>query len=222
MGSACARPSSGGDGGVCGCFFGGVSGEISTGEPRLTEFQELLGRSRGFKGVSALPSLLRNLLVGTERLQQQDLAASGAGLGVFPSGIPRTIRCSQQEGPGSPPGAAPPHLPQPPQSARSDSRLLWLKGCCQCPPVGGFSSLLFIQLLPGAVDSPPLLGRLRFQNFLQVSGRWQAGRVTRQSQDLHNSGKIKRQNTFVRFPLWQGRARAGFWSQGVVGWLIPL
>lgn len=65
----------------------------------------------------------------------------GAGRGgvVFPPGIPRTRCRSQQEGP---PGAAPLHLPQPPVCAQAllgaHSRLLWLKGYCQCPPVDGF------------------------------------------------------------------------------------
>lgn len=212
---------SGGDGGVGGCFFGGVSGEISAGEPGLTELQELLGRSRGFKGVSALPSLLRNSWWAQSSCSSRNWLLQGLGLGfshqefqdnsLFPAGGSREPPWSCT--PSSPP--APPACSERLQAAvvkrmlsMPSCRWLFIPSIYSTPPWRcGFSPS------PRAPSFPELS-----PGFGAVAGWTGHPAITGFAQLWEN----KETKHFCSVPTVAGESRAGFWSQGVVGWLIPL
>lgn len=62
----------------------------------------------------------------------------GLGEGDFWDFPPRNSKDSSVLPAGGSQSCTPTSPPAPPARAGSHSRLLWLKGYCQCPPVGGF------------------------------------------------------------------------------------
>lgn len=150
---------------------------------------ELLGRSQGWNGAGlGEPGLsphghfqelgflwvLRGSLLG----ECTGTGSAGAARGGFPPGIPGQRAVPSRRALGAP--ELPPFIsPSPRSVSRCWERLraAVVKRILSMPPVDGFSPLLFIQTPSSAVDSPPLPGRLHFQNFLQVSG-WQKMVVT--------------------------------------------